>query len=901
MNVNNYILLRKDVVGNVPKHGVCMYVRASYNYTEVDVQVPNVVAAHLPDHGLYIAAIYRPPSNSPAEDERLISFLYNFCLGKEVVLLGDFNLPSVAWSRDLVACGLTGRDSKFYNCFISLGLTQWVTEPTFLVSGNILDLILTSEDDRVGEVQVLPPFPNCGHSPVLCSYIFHDVPSSQETFIHRLWHRGKYNKINWHLSFIDWDFEFMDLNTDAMFIRFINILTPLIDRYIPIMEFNEGTHNPKWNVRPPQLLKRRRHLLWNQYKVTRSRYGRNSDEAIGALRLFQDVNYQFRNFVITKQAEYEASIVESLTHNTKIFHAYIRQKKVGKPRIGPLKTDDGQAINDAKSMANIFGAAFSSVYVREAPDCPEPHQIYDGNMGHIDITLDTVEAALSELDVSTSMGPDEIHPCLLKFCRTELAYPLMLIFQATYNTCFLPTLWKKSLIVPIYKKGSRHDPLNYRPVSLTSVCVKSLERILCKHIYEYATSNNLLCNDQFGFRPGRSTEDQLLLTYNAITNALNQGDNVDLILFDFSKAFDTVCHDILLDKLSKLGITGNLLGWIKEFLTNRVMSVIVDHQRSDSYDVHSGVPQGSVLGPLLFLLYINFLTHDIHSSVKIFADDLKMYITVKSDSVNAIIQHMDACQRDINHLHKVASSWGLSMNISKCAVLRFTRRPVDWTALPFSGQYFLNTSPIPIKDSAVDLGVTIDLSLKFHQHIANIVQKAGGVAQNLLKATVNREASFLLPLFIAHIRPLLEYCSSVWNLGYIGDLRLLESVQRRWTKNIQGMENLDYFQRLKALDLYSVQGRLLRHDMVKYWQIFHDYCAIDPEDMFYNPPLDTTRGHQFKIAHVRTELELRKRFFSVRGITLWNSLPNYVVSANTLSAFKASLSAHLGDRLYEFV
>ena len=160
------------------------------------------------------------------------------------------------------------------------------------------------------------------------------------------------------------------------------------------------------------------------------------------------------------------------------------------------------------------------------------------------------------------------------------------------------------------------------------------------------------------------------------------------------------------------------------------------------------------------------------------------------------------------------------------------------------------------------------------------------MAPNLLKSTLTMMLNYLIPLYMTHIRPILEYCSSVWNLGYIADINLFESVQRRWTKNIRGMEHLDYSQRLKALDLYSVQGRLLRHDMVKYWQIFHGSCAILPDDMFASTPLGTTRGHRYKVAHVRAEIEIRKRFFSVRGILLWNSLPQHVVTANTESAFK---------------
>ena len=705
--------------------------------------------------------------------------------------------------------------------------------------------------------------------------------------------------ISRHLSSVDWDFEFLFLNVEEMFSRFLAILKPLTDRYIPLITTKTGIYSPKWEACPPQALKRRRHQLWTQFKTIRSRLGRNSNEAVDALRLFQAVNFQYRNFVSAKQAEYEASIVRDSLHNTKVFHSYIRQKKVGKPRIGPLKLNNGSVINQAEGMANAFAAAFSSVYVQETPEQPDPHQMCNGRIGDVDITLDHVLNVLSDLDVSTSMGPDELHPCLLKSCRSELSYPLWLIFRASLHTGTLPSIWKRSFIVPIFKKGARHDPLNYRPVSLTSVCVKSLERILCKFIYDYATSNNILCNDQFGFRPGRSTEDQLLLTYNDISNALDQGYNIDLILFDFSKAFDTVCHDILLDKLCLLGITGKLLDWIREFLRSRVMNVLVDGKLSRPCEVVSGVPQGSVLGPLLFLFYINFITHNISSRTKIFADDLKLYITVETNSLQALLHNMSTCQRDINSLHKAASSWGLSMNINKCVVLKFHRRPMDLSGLPASGKYYLNNIPIPVKDSAMDLGVLVDSTLKFHQHIHNIVQKAGGVAQNLLKSTVNRDASFLIPLYVAHIRPILEYCSSVWNLGYITDINLLESVQRRWTRNIRGMEHLDYSHRLKALDLYSVRGRLMRHDMVKYWQIFHGSCAIAPQDMFISAPLGSTRGHQYKVAHVRTQLEIRKRFFSIRGISLWNSLPQHVVSANSVSAFKASLSAHLGDSLFE--
>ena len=208
---------------------------------------------------------------------------------------------------------------------------------------------------------------------------------------------------------------------------------------------------------------------------------------------------------------------------------------------------------------------------------------------------------------------------------------------------------------------------------------------------------------------------------------------------------------------------------------------------------------------------------------------------------------------------------------------------------------------IPFKDSATYLGIIVDSSkLKFHQHVANIVHKASGVAIYILKATMNRDIDFMLPLFITHVRPLLEYASSVWHLGYVGDLRQLESVQRRWTKEIGGLRNMEYSQRLRTLNLYSIKGRLLRHDLIKYWHIFHDCSSMSRDNLFPRPRLGTTRGHDFKIAHSRPQLEVRRRYFSMRYVALWNSFPSHVVSCPTISGFKSALHTHLGDKLFDY-
>ena len=211
------------------------------------------------------------------------------------------------------------------------------------------------------------------------------------------------------------------------------------------------------------------------------------------------VNHEFRNYTIVKQCENEANLGNNLKDNPKLFYSYIR-KKVGAPSIGPLRSLDGHVETDSHIMSELFASAFSSVFTANIPEDPSPHQVFNEIMPEVDVLLNDVFKVISKLDSFSSMGPDDIHPYLLKSCSVHLSYPLWLIFRSSLLTASIPSVWKKSLVVPIYKKGSRYDPLNYRPVSLTSVPGKCMEHILTKVIYEFIESNNLFNKDQFGFR-----------------------------------------------------------------------------------------------------------------------------------------------------------------------------------------------------------------------------------------------------------------------------------------------------------------------------------------------------------------------------------------------------------------
>ena len=327
----------------------------------------------------------------------------------------------------------------------------------------------------------------------------------------------------------------------------------------------------------------------------------------------------------------------------------------------------------------------------------------------------------------------------------------------------------------------------------------------------------------------------------------------------------------------------------------RSMSVAVKGKLSRSHPVLSGVPQGSVLGPILFLVFINHIASTLTSSYKIFADDLKIYMKMGHTDTD-YVHSSQMCQRDITALQHTSTSWDLRLNKEKCVALRFQRRSHP---LPPPPEYYIGSSPIRVASSHSDLGVLIDTSLKFHEHVSVTVQKAASLSQNLMKSTVCRSPEFMLALFRSHVRPIIEYCSCVWHTGYLGDLRALECIQRRWTKRITGMSNLDYRSRLITLNLFSVQGRLLRADMIQCWKMFHGKCAVKPTDLFTMAPQTGTRGHIFKVCHPRSHTDVRKRSFSVRCVGLWNSLPDRVVAETDFKTFKALLAEDLGDTLYD--
>ena len=375
---------------------------------------------------------------------------------------------------------------------------------------------------------------------------------------------------------------------------------------------------------------------------------------------------------------------------------------------------------------------------------------------------------MHNLDANKAPGPDGIHPTVLKHCSSEVAPILKVIFVQSLSTGNIPSDWLLANITPVYKKGNKDLPANYRPISLTSVCSKVMEHIIYHSIMNHLDGNNVLSSSQHGFRTGYSCSTQLVSLIEDLNFHMDRNVQVDMILLDFSKAFDTVPHRRLLDKLKFYHIESNIMRWIEQWLTARHQRVLLDGESSDYVPVLSGVPQGTVLGPLMFLIYINDITENISSQLKLFADDCLLYRAIRTEQDALLLQ------KDLDSLSQWATIWQMRFNPSKCTVMRCTR-----SQTPFTTNYFLCGSTLSTSHNHQYLGVTLDDQLSWSAHIINVANKAtrmlNFIKRHLSKCSQDTKTTAYLLL----VRPVMEYASVAWDPHYQTQISLLEKVQRR--------------------------------------------------------------------------------------------------------------------------
>lgn len=546
-------------------------------------------------------------------------------------------------------------------------------------------------------------------------------------------------------------------------------------------------------------------------------------------------------------------------------------------------TYNDKVATDGPSICNMFAELFASVYVNSGPDNTNQRQIEDishSSICSVKITIDEVTRKLKRLDKNKGAGPDNIPPLLFYKCADALSLPTCTIFNKSLQTGTFPDMWKFARIVPIYKKGNRGNVANYRPISILSVLSKVFESLIHPIISRYISP--ALSDTQHGFTVKRSTITNLANFLNYVTDSIDSKKQVDTIYTDFSKAFDKVNHKLLTTKLSSFGVGGSLLSWFSSYLVDRCSYVAVKGNTSQIYRATSGVPQGSILGPLLFNVFINDITKCIQNSkCFIFADDLKLS--------KVIIQDEDvlSLQSDIDRVSDWCKLNGMDLNPTKCTFISFTRKHSV-----IKGNYTINSTPIQKCNLVHDLGITLDSKLRFNVHIDNIcrsARKALGFLYRNAKSFKRLNTKILL--YNTLVRSKLEYGTILWNPTYQLHKDRLEIIQRRFTKSCYTgtNKNLCYTTRLKTFKLNSLSDRRKLHDLVFLHKLMNG--AIDNSELLsqvsFKVPLRIPRHPTPLFTHKTYKTNLGHCSLIPRLSRLYKEL---VLNDGSVDLFKDNLS-----------
>ena len=631
-------------------------------------------------------------------------------------------------------------------------------------------------------------------------------------------------------------------------------------------------------------------LPWDNSKLVRKRKEKDKswkcfDESPCMVN-FQSALYKQREFERVEynaKVMYETKIVKKLKYNCKPLFNYLRSKSKINKTVSSLENKFGNLTESPKDSAEVLADFFQSSFSLEKFG-PLPEKCYKKIENHIRqiysstivVTSNVVKKMLQELNMAKSMGPDDIHPKMLRYLSEDQQFVNAL--TELFNLCIsgeeIPAIWKTATVVGLHKEGSVHLPDNYRPVSLTCILCKMFEKIIRKYILEYISDK--IVKNQHGFVSRKSTLSNVLETIDTINEYLSEGNSADILYLDFSKAFDSVSHYRLLVKMQNYGISEKLINIVKYFLANRTMRVRVGNEFSDLKHVTSGVPQGSVLGPILFLIFINDLPDNVKCKMELFADDVKLLVGPK---------HCDIAQDDLIALNEWESMWNLKFNLNKCKVMHIGSNNLNYNYV-FSGGILQKIS------SENDLGIDFNFALTSDSQIQSAVAKANSKIGWVCRNIVSRDPYVMTRIYKTIIRPHLEYCVQAWSpVARHGNWSLilkLENVQRRFTRLINGMNDFSYEDRLKKLNLTTLLERRMRGDLIETFKILNGFS--DSGRSFFN--LSSRTGNLVSRGIKKTNSVKQTDFFSHRVINFWNKLPSEVKNCGTVLNFKKKLDEY---------
>jgi len=874
LSISGYVLFRVDRQGGEATRGggVMLYVKECFSPVEFRPRSEfpeHVWCRVLDDRGreLLVGVCYRTTSEGifGCDENEMLRSLMRELRSRCVLLMGDFNYGGVEWGEVGESRGASAEGVRFKECLEENFYVQHVGESTR--GDRILDLVISNEPELIGELEILDCLSSGDHNMIRWNAYFGSGGNEhgRRRFDYR---KADFDQMRKELSGMDWD-EFLGGNTNDSWVKFRNLLHELEKRYVPVKEDSKG----KWRKRSLWITQKAMRAVENKRKV----YAKHKDRTHPA---YIAANKKMKAETREAKVNFESKLAGNIKYDSKSFFAYVRSKSKARTQLGVLVGEDGTVLETDEKVALEFNRYFSSVFggeeVGDIPDVENAGARKGVSVNELEITFEKVRGVLRKLRADKSPGVDDMSPRILMHVQEEICSPLVILFTKSLEEGCVPDDWKRANIVPIFKSGCRNRAENYRPVSLTSQVCKVFETLIRDKIVEHMENNALLNVTQHGFRKGRSCLTNLLSFLERVTEGLDRKEGIDVIFLDFAKAFDKVPHKRLLRKVESFGIGGKLLEWIRDWLSNRWQRVGYKGSWSEWRRVLSGIPQGSVLGPLLFLIFVDDLDEGLTSMILKFADDTKILGTVNC------WEDRNRLQKDLDRLVDWADKWQMKFNVGKCKVMHLGGGNEGWN-------YVMDHQRLKVVREEKDLGVRLTSDMKVSTQCTAAYAKANRMLGLISRTFESRSELMMKQLYRSLVRPHLEYCTAAWSPHYTKDKDLLERVQHRFTRMIPGMRELGYEERLRRLGLMTLEERRNRSDLVEMFKISKKLSAISLETFFELDTSGRTRGHRYKIKKQCSSSDLRKFFFSQRVVDKWNALEEEVVEAESVNMFKARL------------
>ena len=756
LNVDGYeLILRSDRndTENGRGGGIIIYVNKEMNVRKLD-EIPmcnQTASIEFVSGGekIRVHVVYRSPNSKKANDDGLCQWV------KEMrgtnILIGDFNFPDIDWANGVARS--KGRD--FLEATAEQFLEQYVTEPTH-TSGNVLDLVLCNKE-IIKEVRTEGRIGRSDHDIVAFNItVTRDKDQSQRMLPN--YGKANFEEMRRKMAEKNWKRELEGKDVNEMWISIRGFVRKIMSDHIPAKK-RRAMKDPPWMDGDIRRCIREKKAAWKKWKETKKEKDRNEYKKKGA---------ETKKKIRKKKNSHEKKVAECRKTNPKMFYAFINRAKKTRSRIGPLTNNDGDVITDPKEQANILNNQYVSVFTRDDGVVPsvEAENANGEKIEDICVDREVVLRVIDNLKEQSAAGPDGIPPRVIKELRNEIAEPLAILFRESLDTGRIPDDWRDAEVTPIYKKkGKKSEAANYRPVSLTNVTGKLMERIVKEALTDFIEKNDLFSDTQHGFRTGRSVQTNLIEFNNETTKWLDEGKSFDVLFLDYAKAFDKVSHQRLVVKLEAIGIKGKLLMWLKDWLRGRRQRVKVEGEFSEWVEVLSSVVQGSVLGGTLFDIFINDIWKVVlEAIILLFADDTKVAKTVQNEDDAKRMQEI------IDRLEEWSIRWGMSFNADKCKIMHVGRNNPEY-------KYTMGGREIGRSSAEKDLGIWMEATLKPSKQCAVAARKANFTLGQIQRSFHYRTKKNLVPLFKSFVRPQMECAVQAWCPWNEGDKKCLEKVQ----------------------------------------------------------------------------------------------------------------------------